>query len=119
MSNDIYGTTRTVRSRKEHRCDLCDWPIPKGDLHVTWTLAPSMWEGDSWFTGHTHVICEHIYRASGWFEPAEPMPFFADFWSEILAYVTEAEWGDVRFEGTEEHRTKVMESIRAKSVRPR
>jgi hypothetical protein len=46
-----------------------------------------MGDGDYWFTGHTHVICDVVYRRSDWFDPYEPMPDPSDFRSELLEAV--------------------------------
>lgn len=81
------GESHVVTARKDHRCDLCGYTIPKGDPHWTWTLAPGMNEFDEWWTGRTHIICDRIYRASEWFDPYEPMPDPGDFKAEILADV--------------------------------
>src|SRR5690606_9162256 len=88
----VDGTVRVVVARKEHHCTLCDWPIPKGDPHETWTLAPSMWDGDYWFTGHAHILCLAIWSAhedSIYRDDALPDP--CEFRSEYLAYAESVE----------------------------
>lgn len=89
------ATSRVVVGRKDHECDLCGWTIPKGDPQWTWTLAPGMHDGDGWFTGRTHPICDAIYRAWYWFDPYEPLPWPGDFRSELLADVVEVGPGGV------------------------
>ena len=81
------GESYVVYGRKDHLCDLCGFVIPKGDPHWTWRLAPGQHDGDYWFVGRTHAICARVYRSSEWFDPHEPLPFPAEFRSEILAEV--------------------------------
>lgn len=85
------GQAYVTRSRTDRRCDLCDWTIPAYDPHITWTLPPSWHEGDDWWTAHVHALCYVIYQHSDWSDPDEPLPFFADFRSEVLALVESVE----------------------------
>lgn len=84
------GEAYVVVGRKDHRCDLCGFIIPKGDPHWTWRLAPSMHDGDDWFVGRTHPICQSVYQSSEWYDPYEPMPYADEFCTEILAEIVSA-----------------------------
>lgn len=81
------GTLRVVRGRKEHVCAFCDWPIPKGDPHYTWTLAPSTWDGDYWYTGRAHVLCDAIFKGhEDWMYWDDSLPEPGEFRSEFLGF---------------------------------
>lgn len=91
------GLVYVTRARTDHECSLCGFVIPKGDHHWSWKVAPSMWDGDSWFVGHVHAICDAVYRCSEWFDPGEALPDPSDFRSEILGEVVSATSSIVAF----------------------
>ena len=91
------GEAYVVRGRKDHRCDLCGFIIPKSDPHWSWRLAPGMNGSDYWFVGRTHPICHRVYWACDWFGFDDGLPDPGDFRSEILAYVVSATSSVVAF----------------------
>lgn len=54
----------TPKARKEHRCYLCELPIPKGTVHV----ARSGVDEDGFNKFRMHTDCEKITKPWGWEE---------------------------------------------------
>lgn len=90
------GQIYVAKARKDHLCSLCEYVIPAGDHHWTWSLPPYMGDGDYWFVGRAHAICETIYRESDWLSD-DALPDPCDFRSELLAKVVSAERGHVEW----------------------
>lgn len=90
------GSLYVARARKDHPCSMCDWTIPAGDHHWTWSLPPFMGDGDYWYVGRAHAICEELYSASDW-PLDEPLPDPLDFRYEFLDRAVSVERGHVEW----------------------
>lgn len=49
-----FGTMTNPRARKQHRCEWCYGPIPKGEVHRHYS---GMWDGN-WQDWRMHNECE-------------------------------------------------------------
>lgn len=94
-----WGGSFVARARRVHICNLCGWTIPKGDHHWTWTMAPGVWGGDSWFTAHVHAVCRAVWAHHNDSRYEEELPWPPDFRSEYLAYVEWATSKTVKWKG--------------------
>jgi hypothetical protein len=61
-----FGETTRPTARKEHRCEYCYGPIPKGEQHPQFK---GMWEGE-WQNWRMHEECYSVYMGD------EPMDGF-------------------------------------------
>jgi hypothetical protein len=52
-----FGETTRPVGRKEHRCEFCYGPIPKGEKHPQFK---GMWEGE-WQNWRMHEECYRCY----------------------------------------------------------
>lgn len=75
----------TITAHKDHTCNLCGKPIPKGEEYVNRRITP--WDhpdNEGFATFRTHVACDAVWRKVGakqeWLFPIDPGE-----WAEVMA----------------------------------
>lgn len=75
-----------VKARKDHRCDVCNWRIAQGTLHISYTIYPGDGnDNDHIFTYHAHADCDVLINRFGE-AMGNAFPWTTDwgYWLEIL-----------------------------------
>lgn len=75
------------KARKDHECQLCEWPIPAGTVYIR---VAGLHDGDFW-TYRAHPICDSVMVAiddGGVADEGTPDPYA---FRQLLAHVTSIE----------------------------
>ena len=73
---DCTLTHKEVKTRKQHRCQICERRIRQGAKAMYWA---GMYDGD-FQSGYAHAVCEHLFHQH--FDDELPDPW--EFRTEIL-----------------------------------